>query len=203
MTTPAMKRASRSVVRQVSGGRFLCDVNARNPLLAKIRGNKKHSKVIFCATSTHETNFLFFRRFSTCSKTRDVNARNPLFLKFSLCCLLFCFCSPAGARHRPPGHAISPSFSPLRAPSWGSRVPLFVRRQRGFGTSSRNRLASSSGHCFVLFCCRSPFLHDVNALSPNSRPNSRRKRESQRPIWGPCWGHFGAIRPQVQVQVLV
>ena len=52
-----MERASRSFVKQVPGGHFLCDVNARNPLLPKIR-----AKLAF-----------------TCFHVlRDVNARNPL-----------------------------------------------------------------------------------------------------------------------------
>ena len=115
-------------------------------------------RALFCATSTYETHL------------------TPKLGIFVLCCLLFCLSSPAGACHRPPGGPSHRHSGPFLAPSWGSRVPFFVRRQRVSGTSCRNWRSSLSCCCLLSCCCRGPFLCDVNALSPNSRPNSRCER---------------------------
>ena len=111
-----MERASRSFVRQVSGHHFFVDVNTRNPLSAKIKIKSFIFKSHFLCDVNLLTPLLAKNRGNKkILKSQflcDVNARNLRFLKSSLCCLLFCLYSPAGARHRPPGHPISPSFSP-------------------------------------------------------------------------------------------
>jgi len=59
------------------------------------------SKVIFCATSTHETHFRLFAKVLACSKTRDVNARNALFLKLSSRASSCCSSPPEPVRNHP------------------------------------------------------------------------------------------------------
>ena len=185
-----MERASRSFVKQVPGGHFLCDVNARNPLLPKIR-----AKVAFT----------FFH------VLRDVNARNPLaalrlffrmlqkratsthetnffsiswFAVFSLVCLV------------PPVLVIGPRVAHITvilAPFWpqvGAAGCHFLCDVNAF-------LALSPGICFqfalVVVAC--PCVVEVHFYATSTHYHRIRVRIRDRKggSEGPSWGLVGAI----------
>ena len=121
-----------SIERGFLGVHFCATSTHETNFFPKLR----KSKVIFCATSTHETHFRLFAKVLACSKTRDVNARNAVFLKLSsrASCSSSCFSSPLEPVRNHPSRRIMRMTDRL----WGILGVIFCATSTSFWYISEN-----------------------------------------------------------------
>ena len=143
----------------------------------------------FCATSTRETHLPLFGEFFACSKTRDVNARNVLFLKLSSLASCYLFSSPPEPVRNQPGRKITLMTDRLWA-ILGHLGGQFLCDVNAFLAYLRS---SSPLTSLKVYFCR--LLAKVHFCTTSTRFHrlAHQIRDGNRVYDQPSWAHPGAI----------
>jgi len=149
----------------------------------------QHGNARFCATSTRETHLPLFGEFFARSKTRDVNARNVLFLKLSSLASSSLFSSPPEPVRNRPGGKITVMMDRFRAILGHLGCDLLCDVNAFLAHLRRSSPLTS----LMVSSCRLLAKVHFCATSTRSHRLARQIRDGNRVYDQPSWAHLGAI----------